>query len=80
MVPARFPAVLLDAGGTLAVREFPYGQPFDENFIVETTFVINKWMNRRITMSLALLLERQSDDDEATLVIDAGDAAVIQPS
>ena len=41
-------------------------------------FVINKWMNRRITVSFALLLERQSDDDEAALEIDTSDAAVIQ--
>ena len=72
--------VLLDvAGGTIA-REYPYGRVFDEEFTIETSFVINQWMNRRVTVSFALLLERQSDDDEATLVIDAGDAAVIQPS
>ena len=71
--------VLLDvAGGTIA-REYPYGRAFDEEFTVETSFVINQWMNRRVTVSFALLLERQSDDDEATLVIDTGDAAVIQP-
>src|SRR5438874_752568 len=34
---------------------------------------------RRVTVSFTLLLERQSDDDEATLVIDTEDAAVIQP-
>jgi hypothetical protein len=71
--------VLVDvAGGTIA-REYPYGRAFDEEFTIETSFVINKWMNRRVTVSFALLLERQSDDDEATLVIDTGDAAVIQP-
>jgi hypothetical protein len=66
------------AGGTVA-REYPYGRPFDEDFIIETSFDINQWMNRRVTVSFALLLERQSDDDEATLVIDSGDAVVIQP-
>lgn len=67
------------AGGTLA-REYPYGRAFDEEFTIETSFAINKWMSRRVTVSFTLLLERQSDDDEATLVIDAGDAAIIQPS
>ena len=66
------------AGGTVA-REYPYGRAFDEEFTIETSFVINKWMARRVTVSFTLLLERQSDDDEATLVIDTGDTAVIQP-
>ena len=71
-------AVILDIAGGLVTREFPYGQSFEESFEIETMFVINKWMNRRITVSFALLLERQSDDDEAALEIDTSDAAVIQ--
>ena len=70
--------VLLDVAGGVVTREFPYGQPFDEPFSIATAFVINKWMNRRITVSIALLLERQDDVDEATLVIDSEDAAVIR--
>ena len=66
------------AGGTIA-REYPYGRAFDEEFTIESSFVINQWMARRVTVSFTLLLERQSDDDEATLVIDTEDAAVIQP-
>jgi len=75
---ARGLIVIDVAGGTIA-REYPYGLVIDEEFIIETAFVVDKWMNRRVTVSFALLLERQSDDDEATLVIDTGDAAVIQP-
>jgi len=67
------------AGGTVA-REYPYGRAADEEFTIECPFVVNKWMNRRITVSFALLLERQSDDDEAALVLDSGDAAVILKS
>ena len=71
--------VMVDVAGGPRVREYPYGTPFDEEFTIETSFMINRWMARRVTVSFTLLLERQSDDDEATLVIDTGDAAVIQP-
>jgi|GEM_PF-4414174 len=70
--------VFVDVAGGVVAREYPYGRAFDEEFTIETSFVINKWMARRVTVSFTLLLERQSDDDEATLVIDSGDAAVIQ--
>jgi len=72
--------VLVDIGGGPIAREYPYGRAFDEEFTVETSFIVNPWMARRITASLTLLLERQSDDDEATLVIDDGDAVTIQPA
>ena len=75
---ARGLIVIDVAGGTIA-REYPYGLALDEEFLIETSFAIDPWMNRRVTVSFTLLLERQSDDDEATLVIDTGDAAVIQP-
>ena len=72
--------VLVDVGGGTVAREYPYGRIFDEEFTIETSFIVNSWMARRITASLTLLLERQSDDDEATLVIDDGDAVTIQPA
>jgi len=72
--------IFIDVAGGPIMREYPYGRAFDEEFNIETTFVINKWMAGRVTVSFTLLLERQSDDDEATLVIDTGDAAVIQPA
>jgi len=78
--PSARGLIVIDvAGGTIA-REYPYGLAIDEEFIIETSFVIDKWMNRRVTVSFALLLERQSDDDEATLVIDEGGAVTIQPA
>lgn len=72
-------AIMVDVAGGLVTREFPYGHAQDEDFTVETSFHVNQWMARRITVSLTLLLERQSDDDEATLVIDAEGAVTIQP-
>jgi len=71
--------VLVDVAGGTVAREYPYGRAFDEEFTIETSFLVNQWMARRITASLTLLLERQSDDDEATLVIDdQGGAVTIQ--
>jgi len=70
--------IVVDVAGGSVSHEYPYGYAADEEFTIETSFEVNKWMNRRITVSFALLLERQSDDDEAALVLDTGDAAVIR--
>jgi hypothetical protein len=72
-------AIVVDVAGGIVAREYPYGRAFEEDLTIETSFVVNKWMNRRLTVSFLLLLERQNDDDEATLAIDSGDAAVIRP-
>jgi hypothetical protein len=71
-------AIVVDVAGGIVTRDYPYGQAVDEDFLVETSFSVHKWMNRRITLSFALLLERQSDEDEAALAFDSSDAAVIQ--
>ena len=72
--------IVVDVAGGVIAREYPYGRAFDEEFTLETSFPVNQWMARRITVSLMLLLERQSDDDEATLVMDTEDAVTIQPT